>query len=132
MKHLIPWRGFWGSWWNTLAGFSVCLIIVFSGIVNRWEERPPAYQRAAEHAINREDYTEARAILEPRIAEDPENDYLLRLYGMVLLNLGDRDEGHEYYRRSLVLNPHQPGLFRYLKRVGELPQGYVRPGGPGS
>ena len=98
----------------------MCLIIFLSGFLDQARYRRPAIYNQVDRLVGREEYAEPSKLLEAYLKDHPSDDYALRLYGMTLLNLGRKEEGHSAYRRSLELNPHQPDLRDYMEKFGGM------------
>lgn len=115
--------------WAALASGLLCALIIVLSAVDRLPGLSvPAAIRHAEEGIAGGSLARGKRELEAYMAEHPENDYALRLYGVTLLNLGEEEAGVEYLEKSIVLNPHQPGVVRYLESIGRAPEAAACPG----
>ena len=104
---------------TTVIGLVVCFLIFLSGFLDEVRYPRPRIYTQVDRLVGREEYAEPAKLLEEYLKDHPSDDYAVRLYGMTLLNLGRKEEGHQAYRRSLAMNPHQPDLREYLEKVGE-------------
>jgi tetratricopeptide (TPR) repeat protein len=115
-------RAFLFSRWSTAAGLAALAFILVFSLSQRWSRhRLPRAYRVGEKAIAGQSPERARAELEAYLTEHPDDWYALRLYGVILVNLGEKEEGIEFLVKSLRLNPHQPSVADYLRTVGREP-----------
>jgi cytochrome c-type biogenesis protein CcmH/NrfG len=119
MRTLLPrLRGILHSSRTTAIGVVLCLFIFLSGFLDRVRYPRPGIYTQVDRLVALEEYAEPSKLLEEYLKSHPSDDYALRLYGMTLLNLGRKEEGHQAYRRSLAMNPHQPDLREYMEKFG--------------
>jgi hypothetical protein len=111
------------SRWTTITGLVVCALILTPSITRRWSRyRLPRAYRMGEEGIAGGSLEKGKAELETYLADHPKDHYALRLYGVTLINLGEKELGISFLEKSLKMNPHQPSLVRYLESVGRAPQ----------
>ncbi len=76
-------------------------------------QTPTVYEQAAS-SLQRGDAPTAIRLLEPRLHNAPNDVKALTLMGMALSSQDRREEGNEYFRRVLSLNPAFPPALRNL------------------
>lgn len=105
--------------WIVCAGLLICFLILVLSLVSRLSRLalPRAY-RLGEQGIAGGSLEQGKTELESYLADHPDDDYALRLYAVTLLNLGETETGISFLQESLRRNPHQPGVARYLEKIG--------------
>jgi tetratricopeptide (TPR) repeat protein len=87
--------------------------IVFVLAAVGFAQAPSIYEQAAS-SLQRGDAPTAIRLLEPRLHDAPNDLRALTLMGMALSSQDRREEGNEYFRRVLSLNPAFPPALRNL------------------
>jgi hypothetical protein len=115
--------------WTAVAAVLVMGAILGVSLYRRPRERYlPAAYIAAEEGIAGGSLERGRSEITAWLADNPDDFYALRLLGVILLNQGENEEGVEYLERSIAVNPHQPGVVRYLRSIGRDPGVSICPG----
>jgi len=121
------------SLWTTVAAVLVTILVVGTSLASRPRSAhlPEAYV-AGEEGIAGESLDRGREELARYLEKHPRDDYALRLLGVAFLNLEEEDKGIPYLEKSIRINPHQPGVARYLKNIGRDPGVVPCPGVAGA
>jgi len=115
--------------WTAVAAVLVMGTILGVSLYRRPRERYlPAAYIAAEEGIAGGSLERGRDEIMAWLENHPDDFYALRLLGVTLLNLGEDEEGVQYLERSIAVNPHQPGVVRYLRSIGRDPGVSACPG----
>jgi hypothetical protein len=119
--------------WTGITALLITGVIVGLSLYDRPRSRHlPAAYIAAEQGISGGSLERGRREIAAWVEDHPDDFYALRLLGVVLLNLGENEEGVRYLERSIEVNPHQPGVVRYLRNIGRDPDVVGCPGAAGT
>jgi hypothetical protein len=100
------------------CSFVTCGLLVAVGSTTIASERSEILVAKGQLAHARQDYAEAKRLLEQAVVADPNDASAHEALGQVLLAVNRRTEAESAFRRALAIDPYLPGARAGLAAVG--------------